>query len=134
MLLVLSQSIYMDKILKQFSMKESKKGYLPISYVSPRICVINTNSYTMDIRFIIYAMLFTKPDVFYALSIINKYQSNSIKSHQKILKNIFKYFRKNNNVFLVYEGDKLIVYDYLNVSFQSNIENSKSNGIIFYSK
>jgi hypothetical protein len=45
-------------------------------------------SYTMDIRFIIYAMLCTIPGVSYALSITSRYQSNARESHWKIVKNI----------------------------------------------
>jgi hypothetical protein len=46
-----------------------------------------------------YVMLYIRPDVFYALSIMSKYQSNPSKSHWKIVKNILKYLRKIKNVF-----------------------------------
>jgi len=51
-------------------------------------------SYTMDIRFIIYAMLCTILDVSYALSITSRYQSNTHESHWKIVKNVLKHLRR----------------------------------------
>jgi hypothetical protein len=44
--------------------------------------------YTLDIRFIMYVMLYTRPVVSYALSITNKYQSNL---GGKSLKDGYKY-------------------------------------------
>jgi hypothetical protein len=45
-----------------------------------------------------------------------------------------KYIRKNKNFSLVYEGYELVVHDYLDASFQSDIENGESSWIVFYSK
>jgi hypothetical protein len=92
----LHQSMYIDKMLKQFSMKEFKRWYLYISY---KICfskdtclkiLINRDwkeiiLYTMNIRSIIYVMLCATPDVSYALSITSRYQSNPSKSYWKIV-------------------------------------------------
>jgi hypothetical protein len=129
MLLKLSQSIYIDKMLKQFSIKEFKRWYLYISY---RICLSKDTClkilikrdwkenilYTMNIKSIIYVMLYVTPDVSYALSITSRYQSNPSKSYWKIVKNILKYPRRIKNVFLVYEKDELVVHDYLYAGFQ----------------
>jgi len=128
-LLKLSQSIYIDKMLKQFSIKEFKRWYLYISY---RICLSKDTClkilikrdwkenilYTMNIKSIIYVMLYVTPDVSYALSITSRYQSNPSKSYWKIVKNILKYSRRIKNVFLVYEKDELVVHDYLYAGFQ----------------
>jgi hypothetical protein len=35
---------------------------------------------------------------------------------------------------MIYRGDELVVHDYLNVSFQSYIENKKTSLVIFYFK
>jgi len=35
---------------------------------------------------------------------------------------------------VIYGGDELVVHSYLDVSFQSDIENKKSSLVIFYSK
>jgi tRNA C32,U32 (ribose-2'-O)-methylase TrmJ len=63
-----------------------------------------------------YVMICTRLDVFYALSIMSKYQSNPGKSHWKIVKHILKYLRKTKNVFLVYGKDELVIHGHLDVS------------------
>jgi len=66
-------------------------------------------SYVSAVGSIMYAMISTRPDVFYALSVYNRYQSDSCESHWTTVKNILKYLRKTKNVFLVYEGEKELV-------------------------
>ena len=55
-----------------------------------------------------------------------RYQSNPGHSHWQIVKNIPKYLKRTKNVFLVYERHELQVYSYSNASFESNINDSKS--------
>lgn len=91
-LLGLSQSTYIDKVLKRFSMMESKKGHLPMSqgiYLSKDMCPKNQEErdrmdkipYASAIGSIMYAMLCTRPDVSYALSVTSRYQANLGESH-----------------------------------------------------
>ncbi|WRX10535.1 Reverse transcriptase [Theobroma cacao] len=86
-LLGFSQSTYIDKVLKRFSMMESKKGHLPMSqgiYLSKDTCPKNQEEkdlmdkipYALTIGSIMYAMLCTKPYVSYALSVTSRYQAN----------------------------------------------------------
>ena len=84
-LLGLSQSTYIDNIWKQFSMKESNRGYLSILqgiYLSKYMCSetkikrdkMERIPYASVIGSIIYATLYIKLDVSYALSIMSRYQ------------------------------------------------------------
>ena len=78
-LLGLSQSTYIDKLLKGCSMEESKNGYLPMSHglnLSKKMCpkiqerdCMDGIPYASAIRSIMYAMLCTRPGVAYALNI-----------------------------------------------------------------
>ena len=47
--------------------------------------------YASAIGSIIYAMLCTRPDVAYSISVTSRYQSNPGEDHQKAVKNILKY-------------------------------------------
>ncbi|KAI3739195.1 hypothetical protein L2E82_29594 [Cichorium intybus] len=78
-LIGLSQSAYIDKILKRFKMQDSKRGFLPIPHgtiLSKSQCPsIRTElermkhvTYASAIGSIMYAMLCTRPDVSCALS------------------------------------------------------------------
>ena len=80
-LLGLSQSGYIDKVIKKFSMQDSKRGFLPMSYgikLSKSQCPTDERermdkiSYALAIGSIMYAMLCTRPDVSYALSMTSR--------------------------------------------------------------
>ncbi|WRX11509.1 Reverse transcriptase [Theobroma cacao] len=91
-LIGLFQSTYIDKVLKRFNMMESKKGHLPMSqgiYLSKDMCPKNQKErdhmdkipYASAIGSIMYAMLCTRPDVSYTLSVMSRYQANPGESH-----------------------------------------------------
>ena len=70
-MLSLSQSQYIDLVLKRFNMEVSKRGYLPISHgihLSKKICPkipeerkkMSEIPYALAMGSIMYAMLYTK--------------------------------------------------------------------------
>ena len=116
-LIGLSQSTYLDKILKKFRMDESKKGFLPMlqgtklsKTQSPATAedreVMNLKPYASAIGSIMYAMLCTRPDVAHAISLTSRYQSDPGLEHWTAVKNIFKYLRRTKDMFLVYGGEE----------------------------
>jgi len=83
-LIGLSQDTYIDKVLKQFSMEQAKKGFLPMSHgihLSKTQCPSTTDErdrmsrvpYASAIGSIMYAMISTRPDVSYALSMTSRH-------------------------------------------------------------
>ncbi|PKI53775.1 hypothetical protein CRG98_025829 [Punica granatum] len=58
---------------------------------------------------IMYAMLCTRPDVSYALSMTSRYQSDLGEKHWIAVKNILKYLRRTKEMFLVYGGEEELV-------------------------
>ena len=86
-LIGLSQSTYLDKILKKFKMDQAKKGFLPVLQgvkLSKTQCPTTAEDrekmkdvpYASAIGSIMYAMLCTRPDVCLAISIAGRYQNN----------------------------------------------------------
>ena len=86
-LIGLSQSTYIDKILKKFKMDQSKKGFLPVLQgvkLSDNQCPTTVEDsekmkvipYASAVGSIMYAMLCTGPDVCLAISLAGRYQSN----------------------------------------------------------
>ncbi|KAJ9551376.1 hypothetical protein OSB04_015421 [Centaurea solstitialis] len=143
-LIGLSQSTYLDKILKKFNMSESKKGYLPMQHgirLSKNQCPSTSEEldrmsripYASAIGSIMYAMTCTRPDVSFALSMVSRYQGNPCESHWTAVKNILKYLRRTKDVFLVYGGkDELRVTGYTDASFQTDRDDSRSqSGWVF---
>ena len=129
-LIGLSQSTYIDKVLHKFSMKNSKKGFLPMSHgisLNNTQCPMTQDerdrmskiSYASAIGSIMYVMLCTRPDVSYALSITSRYQSDPGESHWIAVKNILKYLKRTKGAFLLYGGqeDELVINGYTYASF-----------------
>ena len=143
-LLGLSQSTYIDKVLRRFSMEQSKRGLLPIRHgihlskdMSPKtpseVGRMQRIPYASAIGSIMYAMLCTRPDVSYALSSTSRFQSNPGEEHWIAVKNILKYLRRTKDQFLVY-GDQrdLKVAGYTDASFQTDSDDLKSQtGYVF---
>ena len=89
--------------------------------------------YASAIGSIMYAMLFTRPDVCLAISLIGRYQSNPGVDHWTAVKNILKYLKRTKDMFLIYGGDKeLIINGYVDASFDTDLDDSKSKtGYVF---
>ncbi|PKI48808.1 hypothetical protein CRG98_030805 [Punica granatum] len=89
--------------------------------------------YASTIGSIMYAMLCTRLDISYALSMTSRYQSNPGERHWIAAKNILKYLRRTNEMFLVYGGkEELVVRGYTDASFQSDKNDSRSqSGYVF---
>ena len=83
--------------------------------------------YASAIGSIIYAMLCTRPDVYLAISLAGRYQSNPGVDHWTAVKNILKYLKRTKDMFLDYGSDKrLVVKGYGDASFDTNLDDSKS--------
>ena len=116
-LIGLSQSTYLDKILKKFNMDQSKKGFLPVlqgiklsktqwSVTAEDREKMSVVPYASAIGSIMYDMLCTRPDVNLVISLVGRYQSNPSMEHWAAVKNIPKYLKRTKDMFLVYEVTK----------------------------
>ena len=89
-------------------------------------------SYTSATGSIMYSMLYTRPNVSYALSVTSRYQSDPSKGHWVAVKNILKYLRRNKDLCLIYEDNDLIISGYKDDSFQYDRDDFKSQlGYVF---
>ncbi|KAK9003912.1 hypothetical protein V6N11_018806 [Hibiscus sabdariffa] len=137
-LLGLIQSTYIDKVLKRFSMEESKRGFLPMRHgisLSKEMCPSTPQErermsqipYASAIGSIMYAMICTQPGLSYALSMTSRYQANPGEGHWTVVKNILKYLRRTKDIFLVYGGEEeLRIKGYTDASFQTDKDDSRS--------
>jgi hypothetical protein len=143
-LIGLSQSTYLDKVLKRFRMENSKKGSVPLLHgktLSKSQCpataedreLMNKIPYASAIGSVMYAMLCTRPDVCLAVSLTSRYQSDPGQEHWIAVKNILKYLKNTKEMFLVYGGDEeLAVKGYVDASFDTDPDDSKSqSGYVF---
>ncbi|KAJ9561208.1 hypothetical protein OSB04_006368 [Centaurea solstitialis] len=144
-LIGLSQSTYIDKVLKRFRMDESKKGFIPMQHgivLSKTQCPVSSEDqdkmksvpYASAIGSIMYAMLCTRPDVAYSVSVTSRYQQNPGEAHWVAVKNILKYLRRTKEIFLVFGGseDEISVTGYSDASFQTDRDDFRSqSGYVF---
>jgi hypothetical protein len=139
LLLALSQSTYLDKVLKRFRMESSKKGNLPVvKGVSLSVTqfpttekeksVMSNIPYASAIGSIMYAMLSTQPDVALALSLMSYFQSNPGVSHWTVVMSILKYLRNTKDMVLLYGGseEEFNIKGYVDASFDTDPDDSKS--------
>ena len=138
-LLDLSQSGYIDKVLKRFSMQDSKRGFLLMSH-GIKLCKsqcpttkdererMDKIPYASAIGSIMYAMLCTRPDISYALSMTSRFQSNLGECHWIAVKNILKFLRRTKDIFLIYGGQEreIVISGYTDGGFQSDLDDFRS--------
>ncbi|KAL0457888.1 UNVERIFIED_CONTAM: Retrovirus-related Pol polyprotein from transposon TNT 1-94 [Sesamum latifolium] len=142
-MLGLTQSSYIEKVLKRFRMEHSKRGVLPMRHgiklskkQSPKtdeeLKRMSDISYASAVGSIQYAVQCTRPDAAYALSVTSRYQACAGKAHWSAVKSILKYLRRTKDMFLIYGGGELILEGYSDASFQSDDDDAKSqSGFVF---
>jgi hypothetical protein len=116
----LSQVHYIDRILAKFSMQYAKKGFLPFRHnmhlsksMSPKtqeeMDRMRNCPYVSAIGSLMYAMLCTRPDICYAVSVVSRYQSNHDLEHWTTVKHILKYLIRTKYYFLVFGDENLLI-------------------------
>ena len=136
-MLGLSQAGYINKILARFSMQNSKKGLLPFRHGVPLSDDQRPNTfeeekmmrqipYASVVGSLMYVMLCTRPDIYYSVGMVSRYQSNLGPKHWEAVKHILKYLRRTKDYMLVYHCEDLIPISYTDSNFQSDLDFRKS--------
>ena len=110
-------------------MQDSKKGFTPFRYginLSQDQCLMTTEEkeymkivpYASIVGSLMYVMLCTRPDIFYSVGIVSRYQSNPSRDHWTAVKHILKYLRRTRDYMLVYHGNELAPIGYIDFDFQ----------------
>ena len=83
----LSQALYLEKVLKRFRMDNSKKEFLPMRHgvhLSKSMCPqseedrqeMSNVPYASAVGSLMYAMLCTRPEIAYSMSVVSEFQAN----------------------------------------------------------
>nr|GEX64203.1 hypothetical protein [Tanacetum cinerariifolium] len=113
-LIGLYQSAYIEKILKRYCMKNSKRGSIPMkeklklnksqgASTPAEMKRMQNVPYASAVGSIMYAVRCTRPDVAFAQNVTSRFQQNPSDIHWTTVKNILKYLRNTKDMFLVYE-------------------------------
>src|SRR5215216_5316462 len=74
-----------------------------------------------------YAMLYTRPIVYLAMSLARGYYSDPGVDHWTTVKIILRYLKRTKEMFLGYGGDKeFVVKSYIDASFDTDSDDSES--------
>jgi hypothetical protein len=136
-LLSLSHGTYIKKILECFHMHNSK----PIDILMEKGCTLSLDQcpkndeennqmskvpYASTIGSLMYAMLCTRPDICFAVSMVSRYQSNPGPAHWRAVKRILRYLRGTIDHALCYHGGDLRLIGYSDADWASDKDERKS--------
>ena len=124
----LSQAAYIDKVLVWFVVQNSKKGITPIMHgvhLSKDQCPKTTEEkeqmkavpFAFTVCSLIYAMLCTGLDIYHAMCLVGKYQSNSGPDHWTVVTCNLKCLRRTRDYTLICGSDELISVGYTDSDF-----------------
>ena len=91
---------------------------------------------------LMYAMLYTRPDICFAVGMVSRYQSSPGEAHWKAVKRILRYLKGIADYSLCYQGSNLTVRGYTDADWAGDGDERKStsgfvfllgNGAIFWS-
>jgi hypothetical protein len=108
----LSQTAYLRKVLQDFGMEHCNKVTTPME-TSSRLMPAEPG-YEADSKFrkqyqsavgsLMYAMLGTRPDLAFAISVISRFSSNPTNAHWSAVKRVFRYIASTLDMGLVFRG------------------------------
>ena len=108
----LGQSAYIERFLKHHGMWESKPQSTSMETTS-RLTPAEEGytaskdllkTYQSAVGSLIYAMLGTRPNIAFAVSVVSRYASNPTDTHHSAVKRIFRYLRVTVQWHLTYKG------------------------------
>jgi hypothetical protein len=137
-ILGLSQQIYIEKILKRYSMENYKPENTSIAKgdkfsldqcpkTELKKLEIHQISYASLIGSLMYDQVCTRPDIAYITGMLGRYLSNPDMNHRKAAKRVLRYLQRTKNHMLTYRlSDKLEVIRYTDSDFAGCVDSLKS--------
>ncbi|CAM8914025.1 unnamed protein product [Rhodiola kirilowii] len=134
--LALSQSHYIEKVLKKFSYLNCSPVSSPMDSsvkLLPNMGeAVSQLEYSQVIGCLMYAMTSTRPDIAYAVGKLSRYTSNPSTQHWEAIRRVLKYLKGTMNHGLVYAGFPSVLEGYTDASWITNLEDhSSTSGWVF---
>jgi hypothetical protein len=132
-LLFLSQHGYIQKVLRRFNMHDSK----PVStLIAPHFKLSSSQSPSTDSEFeymskfpyssvvgtLMYDIVCSRPDLSYAMRLVNRYMANPTKEQWNVVKWIFRYLRDTSNACLQFDRTRKGLVDYVDSDFAAKLD------------
>lgn len=109
----LSQTVYLEKVLREQGMEGCNDRVTTPMDTSSRLVPAKSGfealpeakkRYQSGVGSLMYAMLGTRPDLAFAVSVVSRFASNPTKAHETAIKRIFRYIRSTLHMGLVFRG------------------------------
>jgi Reverse transcriptase (RNA-dependent DNA polymerase) len=137
----LSQTAYLRKILQDFGMEHCNDKITTPMETSSRLMPAEPG-YEADSKFrrnyqsavgsLMYAMLGTRPDLAFAVSVISRFSSNPTNAHWSAVKRIFRYVASTLDMSLVFRGELQPLEGYTDSDWAGDQDTRRStSGYVF---
>ncbi|KAI3791603.1 hypothetical protein L2E82_05458 [Cichorium intybus] len=136
-ILHLSQKGYIEKVLRRFNMHKAKPVNTPFaahfklsSALSPTtetyMEYMARVPYSSAVGSLMYAMICTRPDLAYAVSMVSRYMANPGREHWKAVQWILRYLRGTSSMCLRYGQSNTGVVGYVDSDFGKDLDKRRS--------
>ncbi|KAH9668944.1 hypothetical protein KPL70_021590 [Citrus sinensis] len=141
--LFLSQEKYIKKVLERFEMQDCKPVQTPLgpqfklsaAPTSEDESQMNEFPYAQAVESLMYAMVCTRSDIAYAVSVVSRFLSCPGKVHWNAIKWIMRYLKGSSTCGLLYgktKSDKIEVMGFVDSDFAGDLDRRKStSGYMF---
>jgi hypothetical protein len=138
--LYLSQKTYIKKILHDLGMKECHAVKTPVSpdtkfQTAPLEYTASDDNkrwYARAIGSLMYAMLGTRPDIAYAVSLLSRYLKNPTEEHITGVKRVLRYLKGTEDYVLMFEGQLKDLSGYCDADWGADPDTRRSTmGYVF---
>ncbi|KAI3718291.1 hypothetical protein L6452_19155 [Arctium lappa] len=141
--LYLSQKGYVQKVLRRLNMSKAKSVNTPFtphfklsSSLSPStqadVAYMARVPYSSAVGSLMYAMICTRPDLAYVVSMVSRYMANSGKEHWRAIQWIFRYLRGTTDLCLQFGKNYSGVIGYVDSDHANDLDNRRSiTGYVF---
>jgi hypothetical protein len=139
--LQLSQTAYLNKVLDDFGMQDCASVKTPME-TSLRLMPAGTEyqaeaslrrAYQSAVGSLMYAMLGTRPDLAYAVSVVSRFASNPTEAHMNAVKRIFRYIKGTVGFGLIFRGTIGPLTGYTDSDWAGDADTRRStSGYVFH--
>nr|GEX99094.1 zinc finger, CCHC-type [Tanacetum cinerariifolium] len=134
--IAISQSYYIEKVLKKFNFFDCTPVNTPMDTskkLMPNIGqAVSQLENSRVIGFLMHAMSRTRPNIAFAVGKLSKYTSNPGTQHWQAIQRVLKYLKKTMDYRLTYIGYSSVLEEYTDASWINNTkDNSSTSGWVF---
>ena len=93
---------------------------------------IASTIYSSAFGSLMYAMVYTRPNIAYAVGVVNRFMINPGKDHWEAVKWIFRYLRGSSKLCLTFGDSKPVLEGYVDADWTGDLDGRKStSGYLF---